>query len=93
MHSCDTPACINIDHLSAGTRDDNMADMARKGRAVNMNMGKTVCKHGHPFTPENTYTRSDGSRKCRECGRKEARERMRRKRNGSTRPVVTTTLD
>lgn len=32
MHSCDTPSCINIEHLSAGTRDDNLKDMARKGR-------------------------------------------------------------
>lgn len=32
MHSCDNRRCINPDHLSAGTRSDNMQDCARKGR-------------------------------------------------------------
>jgi hypothetical protein len=31
-HSCDTPACINPDHIFAGSRADNMRDAARKGR-------------------------------------------------------------
>jgi hypothetical protein len=32
LHSCDNPACINPEHLSAGSRSDNMQDAARKGR-------------------------------------------------------------
>lgn len=31
-HHCDMPACIRPDHLFAGTNEDNMQDMARKGR-------------------------------------------------------------
>jgi hypothetical protein len=33
LHSCDNPSCVNVDHLSEGSRADNNADMARKGRA------------------------------------------------------------
>lgn len=32
MHSCDNPACYNIDHLSIGTHAANHADMVAKGR-------------------------------------------------------------
>lgn len=32
-HKCDTPACINPDHLFPGTHKDNMEDSAKKGRA------------------------------------------------------------
>lgn len=32
LHSCDTPACVNPDHLTVGTAQDNTDDMMAKGR-------------------------------------------------------------
>lgn len=34
MHICDTPNCINWEHLRHGTQADNIADMVAKGRRV-----------------------------------------------------------
>ena len=35
-HRCDNPACFAIEHLFLATHAENMADMARKGRANNI---------------------------------------------------------
>lgn len=32
MHKCDTPRCINPDHLELGTAQSNVDDMIAKGR-------------------------------------------------------------
>ena len=33
-HTCDNPACINLDHLTLGTQADNMRDRGERGRTA-----------------------------------------------------------
>ena len=40
---------------------------ARRVPAGHPQASKTHCKHGHRFSPENTYYTPDGHRRCRTC--------------------------
>lgn len=33
-HTCDNPACVNIEHLEVGTQQDNINDKVRRGRQL-----------------------------------------------------------
>jgi hypothetical protein len=85
------PGGLVIDHLCRNTGCVNPAHMEPVTNAVNLlrgegigarNLAKTHCKHGHEFTPENTYRFGPDNRyrSCRACAReKDRRARERRK--------------
>lgn len=76
------PKNNRVTNLLYGTRKQNAGDMLRHGRQQSANRGVTHCKHGHAFTPENTYRTKQGYRACRECGRRHNREWYARKKEG-----------
>lgn len=69
LHHCDTPACVNVDHLFLGTKAANTADMVKKGRARGATPRET-CGRGHAFT-----IRPNGQKKCRACENAAQRKR------------------
>lgn len=71
LHACDTPSCVNPDHLKVGTQGKNLQECVERGR--NYWASRTHCKRGHEFTAANTCQRSGGTRGCRECRRENDR--------------------
>lgn len=77
-HKCDTPACVNPDHLFLGSPRDNVLDMVAKGR--HRESKKTHCTKGHELIGDNVRFDGRGQRVCVTCARLRGREWMRTKR-------------
>lgn len=77
LHRCDTPLCINPEHLFKGDQMLNISDMNLKGR--NGHSLKTHCPYGHAYDELNTYLLS-GSRHCKTCMRRRVDEYAMRKK-------------
>lgn len=69
-HLCRVPACVNPLHLELVTHAENMR--RAPWTAIQHQLAKARCPHGHPYAGENLYVNTKGSRECRTC-RKERR--------------------
>lgn len=77
--SCLHRKCVNPAHLEPVSTAVNVL----RGRGVSAESArKTHCKHGHPLTPDNTYTPPSGGRKCLTCNRENCKRYQERKRKG-----------
>lgn len=70
-HRCDTPGCVNPDHLLPGSRSDNQRDSVVCRRHVNAR--RTHCIHGHALSGDNLRVDRAGKRVCRACRSRSAR--------------------
>ena len=62
-HLCRNRACVNPVHMEIVSHRENIL---RGVGVAAFNAVKTACKHGHPFTDENTFY-DRGKRQCRAC--------------------------
>jgi hypothetical protein len=62
---CNFRLCVNPWHVEPSTARSNTL---RSNSVSSLNLAKTHCLNGHPFSPENTYL-TDKGRCCRTCAR------------------------
>lgn len=73
-HLCRVRSCVNPEHLEPVTSKENTL----RGESFSaVNARKTHCSKGHELAGDNLEIRGK-QRSCRECRRKEARERWRK---------------
>jgi hypothetical protein len=70
LHKCDTPSCVNPDHLFLGSQKDNILDMYKKHReGTSYSGGRTpieYCKSNH-LIMKDFYTYPNGKKECAKC--------------------------
>lgn len=74
-HVCDTPACVNPEHLRPSTQ---RANIIRGNAPTAVNARKTHCIRGHVLADANLTVmggKQAGGRRCRQCKRDGSRRR------------------
>lgn len=76
-HACRVRNCVNPAHLRQVTQRENVHAPGSEAVAAK-HAARTHCPQGHEYSPENTKIHL-GMRRCRECHRRDGRERYARK--------------
>ncbi len=75
---CDTPACVNPEHVRPVTHRENIL---RGTGVAAANAAKTHCLRNHPYDEANTLvTGKDRERQCRTCARDRSKARYDRRK-------------
>ena len=80
---CPHRACVNPHHLEPVTNGENGRRGHHAKARQKWSASITHCKHGHEYTPENTFVRRDGGRQCRICMRRWTRGTYYRKKGNA----------
>jgi hypothetical protein len=72
-HGNDIKTDNRLENLRWATRSQNQYDRVRNG--IHHHARKTHCAAGHEYSPENTYVKPSGERRCRTCNREHERRR------------------
>jgi hypothetical protein len=82
-HLCRRHPCCNPEHLEPVTELENIrrGDAGKAWRAIQI--AKTHCPQGHPYSGTNVRYRPAGGRECRTCRTQESRTRRAKLKQGS----------
>jgi hypothetical protein len=87
-HLCRTRNCVRVEHMEVVTRGENSRRGGGLEKIAAERRNAPECKHGHPFTPENTYTDPRGRRVCIACRRRYSAAWRKTHRNRRPKPLA-----
>ena len=80
-HLCRVRSCVNPKHLEPVTHRENVMRGDAPAAVARIHLSKTHCPLGHPLSGDNLRLRKNW-RRCKECGRIEARRNRAKLRGG-----------